>query len=240
MIRKRIVFSCFLFVITLTSVFFVMSITVGAFEFDTFSNEEIDALISNIQIETLQSAPLKQTIKCFNVNDSGMIAIGTSDFEQKTICIYDPNGEFQYGYRFYTAGSFGIEWSKDNNDLLIYFVRGNLMARVTPDGDVVEFKKILNTSANNSYWRNSVNTTERSVGECQYIIKNDIGFFDFFTSSYSQLIIVESDGSTSIIYDVNQNQLLMIMIAALLLFIVMILLFIQKKTHFFFNTKNYL
>ena len=50
-----------------------------------------------------------------------MIAIGSDDSTKKQICIYSNNGDFQYGYRFKSDGSFEVEW-KDKADLWREFV----------------------------------------------------------------------------------------------------------------------
>ena len=50
-----------------------------------------------------------------------------------------------------------------------------------------------------------LHSTKRTVGGTEYIIKNDIGFLDWFASSYSQLIIKDLNGER-IVYDVNSLQ----------------------------------
>ena len=41
-----------------------------------------------------------------------------------------------------------------------------------------------------------------------YSLKNDMGPFNLFASSYSQVIMTASDGSINVIYDVNNDQLI--------------------------------
>ena len=87
----------------------------------------------------MKSEPQKNPIECFSVNENGEIAIGCSDSEQKTVCIYADNGKFQYGYSFECSGSFGIEF--ENNNLNIYFVRSDVAIAVNQMGEVESIYK---------------------------------------------------------------------------------------------------
>ncbi len=60
---------------------------------------------------------------------------------------------------------------------------------------------------NNSYWNDSVFSTIRKVGDVEYRLKNDMGILNILASSYSQLIVVNSAGEGTILYDVNSSQL---------------------------------
>ena len=173
-----------------------------------FSTEELDkeekqVLISSFGISLLYSEPDKRPIDCFDVNESGLIAIGFSDSEKKTICVYTVDGEFQYGYMFDCYGSFNLEWDKDN--IIIYLVRSDAAIAVSPDGEITDTCLVSNTIENDTYRRNFLESTKRVVGDCEYIIKNDTGIFDLFASSYSQLVVT-NNGEVSIIYDVSKEQ----------------------------------
>jgi hypothetical protein len=45
--------------------------------------------------------------------------------------------------------------------------------------------------------------TERVVGDTKYTIRSDMGIFSFIQSSYSRLVKTSSDGTETILYDVN-------------------------------------
>lgn len=75
-------------------------------------------------------------------------------------------------------------------------------------GNCLELKKIPVRLENNSYWNDYVFSKERTVGNSEYSLKNDMGPFNLFASSYSQVIKTDSDGSTNVIYDVNNDQLI--------------------------------
>lgn len=192
------------------------------FSMEEISEERQKAFISNVNISMLEEEPTNKAIVCFDVNEDGLIALGFSASNSKTIAIYTINGVFQYGYSFHANGSFGLEWAGDN--INIYFVRSDIAARITPKGEFVEVLKIKNTIENDEYWRHSVFAIKRTVGDCEYFIRNEMGPLNIFTASYSQLVEVDKAGTTSVIYDVNSAQLLkyIVIIIAILLFIAIV------------------
>ena len=44
------------------------------------------------------------------------------------------------------------------------------------------------------------------MGDSEYALKNNMGIFNIFLSSYSQLITTNINGEKSIIYDVSSDQ----------------------------------
>lgn len=147
-----------------------------------------DLFLKNINITVLSDEPNKKAIECFSVNKNGNIAIGYSNGNNKTICIYAADGNFQYGYSFNCSGNFGVELYDDI--LNVYFVRSDIALSLYPTGEVENILKILNTSDNNKYWNDYVFSTKQVVDDCEYILKNDAGILNGFSSSYSQLIKV--------------------------------------------------
>ena len=97
-----------------------------------------------------------------------MLAIGTGEGSDKMIAIYSDAGIFQYGYRFYTDGSFGVELS--NEELKIYFVRSDVAVSINFLGEIQYVSRICDTSKNNTYWNQYVRARSRSVGEYQYVL----------------------------------------------------------------------
>lgn len=173
-----------------------------------FSTEELtdkDTFVKNVDVCVLDSAPEKKAIVCFDVNESGMIAIGHNGSDTKIISIYNLDGGFLYGYEFNCTGDFGVEW--DNENLIIYFVRSDVALEINSTGEIESVLKIKDTIENNSYWNKQVFSTKRTINDKEYLLKNDMGFLNLFASSYSQLIITDSNGQTNVFYDVNSEQL---------------------------------
>ena len=167
------------------------------------SEEEKTRFLSNVNITLLSLEPQKRGIDCFDVNEYGMIAIGTSESEKKYISIYDSEGIFQYGYTFHSSGSFGLEWSGKN--IIIYWVRSDVAACVDSEGELIDISKILNSTENNSYWRNFVFSRERKIGNDRYIMKNGDGVLGFFNPSYSQIIHTNENEDIRIIYEIDES-----------------------------------
>lgn len=180
----------------------VLAMNTG-FSTESLSEDDIDTFLKNVNISMLEDEPQKKTIECFDVNENGAIAVGFSGSENKTVCIYTSDGNYQYGYSFECYGSFGVEL--DKNILLIYFVRSDVAIAVNPMGEVEDILKIQNTIENTSYWNNCVFSTRRKIGDTEYILKNDLGVFNLFASSYSQLIVINTNGEESIVYDVTSD-----------------------------------
>lgn len=213
----------------------VLAMNTG-FSTQSLPEDDIDTFLNNVNISILAEEPPKKAIKCFDVNESGAIAIGSSNFEHKTICIYTDKGDFKYGYSFECSGSFGIEF--DNNDLIIYFVRSDVAVAVNPIGEVESVLRIQNTIENNDYWNKCVFSTKRKIGDTEYFLKNDMGILNLFASSYSQLITANKYGEESIIYDVNSAQLsnMVVAVSGVIVFIslvvaVLIRQFIKLNRH---------
>lgn len=179
------------------------------FTTESLPEDEVSSFLKNTNISVFHAEGERKSIDCFDVNENGAIAIGCSDFENKTICIYSNNGQFLFGYRFKCNGEFGVEFAE--NDLVISFVRSNVAMAVNHMGEVVEIQKIQNTLENNSYWNNHVFSNSRKIGDSEYSLKNNLGIFNVFTSSYSQLIVREANGEERILYDVNSAQFLNIL-----------------------------
>lgn len=193
----------FLLILMLINEGEVVAMNTG-FSTGTLSKNDIETFIENVNISILENEPQRQAIECFDVDEEGTIAIGYSDSQNKTVCIYTNNGDFQYGYSFECSGKFGIEIH--NRVLNIYFVRSDVAIAINSKGEIESILEIKNTSDNYNYWNNHVFSTKRKIGDNEYILKNDMGIFNVFASSYSQLIITNKNGEKSIMYDVNSTQ----------------------------------
>lgn len=207
-----------------------------SFSTELLPENDMNTLLKNVNISMLADEPPKKTIECFDVNEDGMIAIGCSSSENKTVCIYTSDGIFQYGYSFIYSGNFGVEL--DKSVLNIYLVRSDISIAVNSVGEVESILKIQNTSENNSYWNDCIFSTRRKIGDTEYFLENDMGILNLFASSYSRLITTNKYGEESIIYDVNSAQLsnMVVVVGGVIVFIclvvaVVIWQFIKLKRH---------
>ncbi len=229
-IKNRLILAI-IFILALNSnINIIIAMTTG-FSTEELNFEKQQTFLSNIDISLLDSDSdiRSKFIVCFDVSENGLIALGFADSTNKSVCIYNPDFKFKYGYSFNSSGSFGIEW--DNNNLIIYFVRSDVAASFDKSGACTEIKAIRNTSLNNSYWNNNVFSLKRQVGDDQYIIKNNMSVFSYFGSSYSQLIKIDKNGLETILYDVSGAKIIRTVIAflvAIIIFIIAILTIVKS------------
>ena len=220
-----IIFSLFLIVVGGEE---VLAINTG-FATELLPEDDMNTLLKNINISMLADEPPQKAIECFAVNEEGAIAIGCSSSENKTICIYASDGVFQYGYSFRCSGRFGVEFGE--NVLNIYLVRSDIAITVNSVGEVDSILKISNSSENNSYWNKCIFSTRRKIGDIEYVLKNDMGIFNLFASSYSQLIITNQYGEERIIYDVNSVQFsnAVVVVSGIVVFICLVVAVVARQ-----------
>jgi len=212
--------SCLFLLFTFIFVLFTNMMTVEAvhtgFQTDYMTNEDKNTFISNVNISPIDQEPAKNTIKCFDVNNNHLIAIGQNASERKTICVYSNEGVFQYGYTFRCNGDFGIEW--DGENLNIYFVRSDVIVSVTPGGEVLDVLEVQNTIDNNSYVNHFIHSTKRVIDDTEYVIENNPRIFDWVTASYSQVVVKDETGSETTIYDAASVQVFNVIVTFIIVF----------------------
>ncbi|MBE6755495.1 MAG: hypothetical protein E7555_03430 [Ruminococcaceae bacterium] len=174
------------------------------FSAEQLSEKDKNTFLSNVDISLIEEEPQMQSIVCFDVNGDEKIALGYSDSENKTICVYSQN-EFLYGYEFGCTGDFAVEWDEEN--INIYFVRSDIIVIVNQKGDILDIAKVQNTTENNRYHNFLLHSTERLVGDRKYSLRNDMGILNFVASSYSQLTVTDANGTETMLFDVNSSQL---------------------------------
>lgn len=188
----------------------VLSLNICSFAMNTgFSTSEPDEkkqqyFLSGNAISLTYEEPKKYIISCFDVSESGLVAVGSATYGNQYIYVYDATGKFQYGYAFNNPGSYGLQW--DGSDLIIYFVRSDIAALVDSAGNIKELKVIDDTEANNSYWNKYVFAKERTQNGNTYTMKSNMGLLNIVATGYSQIIITAPDGQETMIYDVSKAQ----------------------------------
>ena len=163
--------------------------------------EAQQALLTNINLRFTAEEPGKREIHCFDVNEYGLIAVGSQDSKNKFVSVYAPDGAFSYGYVFECYGNFTLEWDGDN--IILYFIRSDMAALFDDAGVCLEVKSIPDTDENNLYWNQIVGCKQRTVNGIQYTMKNDMGVLNLLAPKYSQIVKTDEAGNTTIIYDVG-------------------------------------
>lgn len=238
--RILFVFQLFLF---LNMEITALAMSTG-FSKEALSVDELHSFHENFVITVVKAEPKKKSIECFDVSEKGLIAVGCSDSfmsTKRSISVYSDDGSFLYGYTFKSYGKFGVEWDQDN--VIIYLVRGDGAVVVNPDGKVESVSKIQKTFENNSYWRNHVFSTERIVGDVKYVLKNNMGILNLIASSYSQIVTENSSGEMTVIYDAGAYHLvsMLVMVTVILLIICISIVCLAReviKQRYAFKAKN--
>ena len=208
-LRLRYIFSILIFVM-LVSVLNTTEVNAMNTGFQTvpFPAEKKETFIFNSNILLLTEEPEQKTITCFDVNRNGLIAVGqySMTWGRRTICIYSSEGVFQYGYTFDCSGSFYVEW--DGENLNVYNVRSSVIFSLTSSGEIIEAFEVKDTVEDSIYINDFCLATQKMVDDTTYLVRNDIGILKWIAPSYSQIVVKDSSGAESIIYDVGSIQLL--------------------------------
>lgn len=213
--------SKFIIVITLIAILLTTTSYTGAyaittgFDVESIPTEKVKELLDNINLNYENEEATYHSIKCFDISDGGLIAIGIDEDTEKHINIYNNNGTFQYGYSFENQGTYGIEFDKDN--LIIYTVRGQMAYLLDNKGTCLEVFEICETSENNSYWQHKVYAKSKSIGNSKYILSKPI----IFSPTYTKLTKISSDGSEFVIIDVSTDFFVFVIIVIIIALIIM-------------------
>lgn len=198
---KRVIVLIILIIII--GVPFTASAIVDGLDTSPMSDEEVTDLIKQYDIEKLTSyTPL--TIKCFDVRDDHMIVMGASvGDETAVIVVYDDQGNFQYGFEKEVAGAFRVMWS--GNDIAYYGIRGSRLAIINESGEVIDIRRVANTTENSVYDQKVLLSTTRTVDNCTYRMTNGHPITDALSGSYKKIIKTDEEGTT-VIYDATANR----------------------------------
>lgn len=233
-IKRFFTLFAFLFLLSIST--FPAYSMLNGFEIEPLTSTENKRIKSNTTFEHFDEEPAKDSIECFDVNESGEIAIGSESHSSKIISIYSTDGVFLYALEFETEGGFGLEWQ--DNGLNVYFVRGAIGINIDPQGNILDVFAIKDTMENNSYWNNVVFSSTRNVNGTVYKIDNDLGIFNIVQSSYSRLIKTTPNGVETVIYDVGNSQLFYSILWLGVILIVLIVAIISIAKQFKKNLEN--
>ena len=161
--------------------------------------------LSQICLKRLNTMSKKDAISYFDVNSKGYVALGFNDnsIAGNLIYVFDPEGNFLYGYSFECNGWFGLEWEED--DLWICFLKENIIFLFDSEGNCLDIKWIVNNRKNDYYWEDSIRAKTRIVDNKTYKITQTSKFFNFLPIPGKQLTITDQNGVTTVFYDAEVN-----------------------------------
>lgn len=231
---------CVLFGLTILISLIFSSINIYAstadygFKTSELSADEIKQIWQSIDVRSLADLlslnDIESSIVSFDVSDDGEILLG---FEGNKFAVVDGTGVVNL-YEFTNDGIFYVQWNGDN--ILLLLVRGSIVIEINSDGHLVNMIKADESSSeNNSIWNYLSRRKCIRQGEYSYCIRNDMGLFNFFTSSYSQLIKTDSNGNTTVIYDISDTiiaKMIILLFCAVVLVAVIVKSVVMKSTKY--------
>jgi len=201
----------------------------SGFSTEPLPEEKKEKVLNNINVTLITDEPKDLGICCFDVNEDEMIAIGFEDSNDKYVSVYSSKGEFCYGYKFSSSGSFGVEWVQQC--LNIYLVRSDILLSLDENAGIIEINKVENTTENSIYYRKVINASTKSVGDKTFKSENDFGIFNIFTVYDSKLTAYDADSTASVIYDAGNEiikRTIVICVTAFIIFLIIVLIVIDN------------
>ncbi|MGN0474604.1 MAG: hypothetical protein ACI4IJ_05915 [Acutalibacteraceae bacterium] len=186
------------------------------FDVEDYDKETEEYIKSSMGIKLLTTEKTGTFIDNFDVNENGdiVVAFEVVSFEvpvEKPICVYNSQGEFQYGYMVSAYGVIGAEW--DGENIIIYSVRGDRLLLVDKYANVLDVKGVLLTQQSNTYANKILYSTEQIVGSDNYKLK------------HSKIIKIDEEGNKSVIIDKSKsyifyNIFIILFVALLSIFVI--------------------
>lgn len=231
MFKRLFLISIIILIILLSLVLSAYASSLYGFESIKLSENEINQIWDKLNIKNLSTNisldDINLPIISFDVSDEEMIILG---FKNNQVIIIDKNKIIQTYLEFSNNGLFYVQWKKNN--ILLYLVRGGIIVELTSNGQLINMIKTDDNNINNNFlWNEISKKTNIDIDNSTYIVKNDMGILNIFTSSYSQLVKINSNGETVIIYNINNTKLtkIIILVICAVLFIVLTISTISIK-----------
>ncbi len=198
-LRIAIILFTFLCMVTSNQLVFAYG---GGMKTEEMPKDEQESVIEGACINVFDTEPEKRKILCFDVNESGLIALGTEIENNKSICVYTENMDFLYRINFICYGAFSFEWNGD--DIEIYFVRSHDAVIVDSDGNIKSVRSYTDDIENSDYFNNVLEVTERNINGKKYSLKNySVSFTILEPNSFPILSVTKPGEEEKILYDVS-------------------------------------
>lgn len=201
------------------------------FQTINLSKEEKGKILKNCDIQKINISSLDEinsTLVSFDVLENEKLVLG---FKNETILIIDKNKKVLNAYKFPCDGDFYVCWQNEN--VLIQIVRGSILLEISQDGQPVSVERADDTSSeNNDLWNKISEKHFVELKNATYLAKNEMGFLNYFTSSYAQLIKSDANGKETVIFDINKSQLTknIITIIFIVSFVCLVFVILLKST----------
>jgi len=165
---------------------------------DTFdlSDAKTETFLDNLDMVGISSPTQHMAVACFDVSDTGLVAIGFENGSDRIIDIYNENGKYLYGYQFNSDGDYTVSFQEE--DIAIYFMRGDAIAVFDKDANCLDVRSVVSPHADHNKIMAIYNRTQKEVSGKTYYLDRDIGSA---VRSYARLVVKDSNGTETVIYD---------------------------------------
>lgn len=195
-------------------------------EVAVLSEEEKTTLVNKADLQITQTPNSKTSIRCFDARRDGSFALGSGSGKNCMVCVYDPYGVFEYGYRFTSEGNYGILLQDDS--IGIYFLRGSTILYYDHQGVCIDAQKLKSSEQSNLQIKDLLNRTVLEIGDKTYVLERDFDVGD----SYSRLVVIDDYGHRTVLYDVTANhrtEQFLLAVVPISFFIAVVALCIKKQ-----------
>lgn len=158
------------------------------------------SFLKNVGLVVWKDDYADRPIKCFDVREDGMIALGFERPEHgKYAAVLDSDGVFQYGYVFDCSGNFLLDWTDEG--LGIIWIRSNVIAVFDEAGECLSIQEFKTDSAFSQYV-SALHQTSRRVGDMTYTLRND-HMLSGLAINYGRLVRTDAQGNEVILHDAS-------------------------------------
>ena len=154
----------------------------------------------SLSISALAHEPPRFGFNSFAVRYDGSFAVAQEVFSaerEKTVVVYDGDGEFSYAISFSAPGAYGVDF--DGDALRIWLVRSDCAVTVDEHGHVIRVQLAQDANAFDTYWNENLCAKEYILGNAVYCSENTGWFARTFALDYGQLALTQY-GNAHVLY----------------------------------------
>lgn len=174
---------------------------------NTLSSEAIDSTEKETLLKELHFSEsdieYEEELLVIDINDSGIIAVGSRYGGHCVISLYNSNGDFNCSYEFSGSGDFGLGWEED--ELVLYIVRGDYEIIIDENGEISDVFRLNYTGENKDEIEKKFFSTECYWNNNKYTLKKADSVLNNFINTYSYILHTEDNGKETVFCNVGNR-----------------------------------
>lgn len=158
--------------------------------------ERLKDIYERISLKIEKSEPFRNTIKCFDVNENGMVAVlHPIFFGRSRVCIFSSDGTFQRAFSFRNEGAAALRWQGDN--LQVFCLRG-VAFTFDMDANILEACQIVKEDAWSDFY-DGLLSEEKTVGDVTYKLDRESKIQYIRSVSADETLEIYNDGGMTFV-----------------------------------------